>query len=84
MNKAFDVTLSNTSRFTTYSLAMTALVKSARMLQKRGADPKAVSFILNGIDQLVQQLQEGAQKLHNRQLVENFLNELKESTKGDD
>lgn len=59
----FDETMENTRIFTTYSLAMTMLGKSAQILAERGADPKAMAFITSGIEQLARQLRDyGDQK----------------------
>lgn len=56
----FDETMENTRIFTTYSLAMTLLGKSAQILAERGADPKAMSFITGGIELLAKQLRDYA------------------------
>lgn len=79
MSDSFEATLKQASRFTTYSLALTALIKAVKMLQRRGADPKAISFILSGVDLLVKQLEEAAQQLQNKELVENVLKELRDN-----
>lgn len=77
MDETFEKTVSNASRFTTYTLGIAALVKTIKVLQDRGADEKAISFILTGMDLLIKQLEDAAQKLENKQVVEKFLAELK-------
>lgn len=79
MDKKFEKTLNSSSRFTTYTLAIAALVKSVKVLQERGADQKAISFIVNGLDQLVLQMEEGVQTLENKQMVEQFLQNMREN-----
>lgn len=77
MKNSIEETLRNKSRFSTYTLAIATLVKSIAVLQARGANPKAVSFFLHGLDMLVNQLKEGARSLEVKQTVEKFLEELK-------
>jgi len=76
MENNFHSTLQISKRFKTYTLAMAALVKAIKVLQERGADDKAVSFMLTGMDLLVKQLEQSAQKMENKKLVEDFLAEL--------
>ena len=78
----FSRTIRNASRFTTYTLAIAALLKATKVLQERGADPKAVSFLLSGSDQLVEQLEQAAQTIENKQVVEKFLAEIKIDREG--
>lgn len=56
----FEETMENSRIFTTYSLAMTMLGKSAQILAERGADNKAMSFITTGIELLAKQLRDYA------------------------
>lgn len=75
----FEETLNNILRFNTYTLAMATLVKSVKVLKERGADEKATSFILSGVDILIKQLEDAAQKVENKKLVEELLAELKKN-----
>ncbi len=72
----FDETMENTRIFTTYSLAMTLLGKSAQILAERGADPKAMAFITTGIEQLAKQLRDYANRKDTEDDAEKELDSL--------
>lgn len=76
MTREFDRTLANHNRFATYALAMASLTKAIEVVKVRGADPKALSFLLTGIELLIQQIRKGAASLENQRAVDELLKSL--------
>lgn len=77
----FEKTLQNNARFSTYTMGIITLLKSIEVIQKRGADEKAVSFLLAGVEILIQQLGDKSQELENKEFVEEFLKKIQKEKK---
>ena len=58
-----DQTLNDPGEFQIFSLALTTLSKSARLLLLGGADPQAIAHLNRGIQLISKQLNEAAERL---------------------